>query len=439
MSPQPADGLSPEQELTCLRPLARQFPTLDSALAEVARLSAEHTLPKGTIHIISDIHGDDTKLRHVINNASGQLRPLLEQMFAKRLSPEELQELIALVFYPRETLERVRPTLKDASDEQRYCRRFLRHLFEIVRKLAPRRSRKRALTVLPQDFGELLQEMLQESAVERGQEYYDELIDALVRNGRALHLMHLTVRVVRNLAIDELIIGGDCWDRGPRGDRVVEYISRQPNVAFIWGNHDTAWLGACLGQEACIAHVLRISLRYRRLSQLEEGYGINLQPLEYLARTVYKDDPAASFPLKGTGLREAEAMSRMQKAAAMMQVELEGQMIERNPQWGLGSRRLLHRIDAAAGTIEIDGIKRTLKDTRFPTLNPASPYELSAEERTCLARIKKSFYDSEKLWAHVRYLVSLGSMYLIRDDHLIFHGCAPVDDKGEFLPLEVDE
>src|SRR5262245_62417295 len=186
MSPQPADGLSPEQELTCLRPLARQFPTLDSALAEVARLSAERTLPKGTIHIISDIHGDDTKLRHVINNASGQLRPLLEQMFAKRLPPEELQELIALVFYPRESIERVRPTLKDFADEQRFCRRFLRHLFEIVRKLAPRRSRKWVLAVFPPEFGELLQEMLQENTGDRGREYCDELIDGRAGKGWAV-------------------------------------------------------------------------------------------------------------------------------------------------------------------------------------------------------------------------------------------------------------
>src|SRR5215510_7338898 len=121
MTAQAPDRLSPEQELTFLRPLARQFPTLDAALAEIARLSAERTLPKGTIHVISDVHGDDTKLRHVINNASGQLRPLVEQLFAGRLSAAELQELLALVFYPRETLERVRPTLADAAAERAFC------------------------------------------------------------------------------------------------------------------------------------------------------------------------------------------------------------------------------------------------------------------------------------------------------------------------------
>jgi hypothetical protein len=71
-----------------------------------------------------------------------------------------------------------------------------------------------------------------------------------------------------------------------------------------------AWLGACLGQEACIAHVLRISTRYRRLAQLEEGYGVNLQPLESLVRAVYKDDPASCFPLKNSGLREKETVAR---------------------------------------------------------------------------------------------------------------------------------
>src|SRR5262249_5436077 len=99
---------------------------------------------------------------------------------------------------------------------------------------------------------------------------------------------------------------------------------------------------------------------------------------------------------------------------------------------------LLHRIDRAAGTVEIDGVKRTLKDTHFPTLDPARPYELSAEERACMDRTRRSFYDSEKLWEHIKYLVGCGSMDLCRDDHLIFHGCVPVSDKGEFLPLEVD-
>jgi fructose-1,6-bisphosphatase-3 len=93
--------------LTLLEALAKQFPNIDSALAEIARLSAVLTLPKGTVHIISDIHGEDKKLRHVINNASGTLRPLVERLFQHRLAPDEFQDFLTLVFYPAEVTQQL--------------------------------------------------------------------------------------------------------------------------------------------------------------------------------------------------------------------------------------------------------------------------------------------------------------------------------------------
>ncbi len=439
---QPIDDVRPcgdaQDELAALRPLARQFPNVDFALAEIARLSAELTLPKGTIHVISDVHGDDVKLRHVINNSSGTLRPLVESMFRDRLSPNEIRRFLTLIFYPRETLDSLEATFADPAARRAFCQQTLEHLFEMVRTLARRYSFQRANRVFPAEYRELLQEVLYDPSSYRGREPMDAIIDSLFKQGRAPRLIRLTVRVVRDLAIEELIIGGDLWDRGPRGDRVAEYLRRQPNVSITWGNHDAAWLGACLGQEALIAHVLRISCRYRRLSQLEEGYGVIMEPLEHLVRKVYADDPAECYQPKGTGLRETIMMARMQKAAAIMQFKLEGQTIARNPQWQLDHRRLLHQIDRDARTIAIDGQPRPLRDTRFPTIDPANPYELSPDERACIGRIKQSFLASQKLWEHSQYLVGLGSMYLVRDDHLIFHGCMPVDERGEFLSLEVD-
>ncbi len=424
------------QDFASLRPLSRQFPNTDAALAEIARLSAELKLPKGTVHVISDIHGEHAKLRHVINNASGTLRPLVERLFAGQLPPAELRQFLTLLFYPKELLERLDPELRDPVWKRTFSERVLRNLFELIRVLAGQSSLRRVLHVFPAEYRELFQELL----YERGDShpYSEAILAALVRQERILELIRLTVRVVRNLAIDELIIAGDFWDRGPRGDRVLDYVQHQPNVTITWGNHDAAWLGACLGHEALIAHVLRISCRYRRLSQLEEGYGITLQPLEHLVRAVYADDPATCYIPKGSGLREAVQMARMQKAAAVMQFKLEGQTIERNPEFDLDHRRLLHRIDRLAGTIEIDGRARPLRDTHFPTIDPADPYELSAEERACMERTRQSFLGSQKLWQHMRFLVGRGSMYLCRDRHLIFHGCIAVDDRGEFLPLIVD-
>jgi fructose-1,6-bisphosphatase III len=171
--------------------------------------------------------------------------------------------------------------------------------------------------------------------------------------------------------------------------------------------------------------------------QLEEGYGIPIAPLDLLARTVYANDPAANFAVKGAGTRDALTMARMHKAAAVMQFKLEGQLIARHPEWELEHRRLLHRIDQAVGTVEVDGVIYPLKDASLPTMDPADPYALSNEETACLERLRASFLASEKLWKHVRWMTSCGRMHLVREGHLIFHGCVPVDEKGDYLPMMV--
>jgi fructose-1,6-bisphosphatase-3 len=428
----------PDSALAALRNLADRFPNIDSATAEIARLCAVLTLPKGTIHVISDIHGEDKKLRHVINNASGTLRPLLEKLFSHRMLPGQLREFITLIFYPAEVTANLENTLTDPKEVRSYAMRVLPYQLELVRVLQSRYSLKRASRSFPAEYGVLLTEMLNTTTTERTQEFFAAIVDELAVRGRVLHLIHLISRLVRNLAVSELIIGGDCWDRGPRGDRVVDYLRRQPNVSFIWGNHDAEWLGACLGNDALLCSVLRVSLRYRRIAQIDEGYSIPTTPLEYLANTIYKDDPAKHFYPKATGLRPMELVARMQKAAAIMQLKLEGQLIARNPHWNLDHRRLLHRIDYNAGTINVDGQTYALRDTLFPTIDPNNPYELSPEEKETIRRLRISFSASQKLYEHMEYLCSISAMHLVRDDHLIFHGCVPCDQNGEFLSFSID-
>src|SRR3712207_4478840 len=181
----------------------------------------------------------------------------------------------------------------------------------------------------------------------RGAGFVDLMIETLARHDRDFSAVRTASRFVRNLSVAEIVVAGDLGDRGPRIDRVIDYLLQQPNVSYTWGNHDVLWMGACLGQPALIATVLRVSLRYRRLSQLEEGYGVSMAALEKHARTVYADDPAERFRTRGTGLRDDLLMARMQKAAAVMQFKLEGQLIRRHPEWQLEHRNLLHRIDPA--------------------------------------------------------------------------------------------
>jgi fructose-1,6-bisphosphatase-3 len=437
-SPKAFQMMLPDHDLTLLRSFAKTFPTIDAATAEIARVSAVLTLPKGTIHVISDIHGEDKKLRHVINNASGTLRPLIEKVFAGRMTSQQLQDFITLIFYPAEVVERLERNLGTSDAITAYCIQTIPQQIELVRILATKYSLKRATSVFPAEYRELLIELLNQPTTDRGPTFLQAIVNQLVQHGRALHLVHLIGRVIRNLAIYELIIGGDCWDRGPRGDRVMDYLRQQPSVSFIWGNHDAAWLGAALGHPALICTVLRISLRYRRIGQVDEGYSIPLTPLEHLANTAYADDPAEFFYPKATGSRPMVLVARMQKAIAIMQFKLEGQMIAQHPEWGLDHRRLLHHIDYAAGTIVVDGQTYPLRDKRFPTIDPADPYRLTEAEELCLKGLRHSFVSSQKLWNHMQYLVGNGSMYLQRDRHLIFHGCVPCDSAGNFLSMPID-
>jgi fructose-1,6-bisphosphatase-3 len=434
MSASPA-SFSPS-ELAVLRVLSRRFGDASAATAEIARLTAELTLPKGSIHVLSDVHGEDVKLRHIINNASGTLRPLVDRVFSER-SKSDREELLSLLFYPAETLDRRLPGL-DPEARRGLVLRALNDLLTVVRTLARRTSIQRVEAVFPPGYSEILHEMLHESFSDRGTAYVAAIVDPLLHQGEEADFIRMVVRVVRNLAVSELIVAGDCVDRGPRGDRVIEYLRHQPKVSITWGNHDVAWLGAALGHEALIAHVLRISTRYRRLSQLEEGYGVTMQPVERLVRTAYAEDPAEFFLPKGAGLRETIVMARMQKAVAVMQYKLEGQMIARHPEWDLDHRRLLRTVDLEKGTVVVDGRTYPLRDRHLPTVDRANPEALSEDEQQCLDRMRASFLASPLLWEHARFLVARGSTFVQRDDHLIFHGCVPVDESGAFLPLAID-
>ena len=426
-----------DRTLVYLRALGAQYPNTDAALAAIASLRAALTLPKGTIHVVSDVHGEYKKLIHVINNASGSLRPLVEQTFGKRLTAGEKLDLLNMIYYPREMYPILAERLPDAATRRAFLHRQTRLELELLRRISRPYSLERIERVFPADYRTLLRELFLGAYLERSDEYLDGMLDEFVDHGQELTFLRVLARSIRNLLFAELIVAGDFGDRGPRMDKVIEYVMRQPNVSVVWGNHDASWMGACLGQEACIANVLRMSLRYQRLFQLEMGYGIPMAALEKLVRTVYHDDPAERFPCHGRGIRDPLTMSRMQKAMAIIQFKLESQTIARNPDFGLEHRRLLEQVNAEHGTIKLDGVVYPLADWSFPTVDWDAPSQLSPQEEECMAQLKLSFLQSPALWEQMRYLERQGAMHLVRDYNLIFHGCVPVDEAGGFLPMRV--
>ncbi|MDX2130654.1 MAG: fructose-bisphosphatase class III [Planctomycetota bacterium] len=417
-----------------LRSLAARFPTAESAICEIAALRAKLTLPMGVVHVISDVHGEDAKLRHVINNASGALRGLVEQVVGDRLSAREKQRFLAVLYYPRESINAFSREIVASGERLEWVQRTLTLQFEIVRVLRTTYRRDRFEALIPRTYRELFMEL--GNALRPA--YIGEMIRGLAAHDRDWGAVRAAARLIRNLSIDELLVIGDLGDRGPRMDRVCDTLMRQPSVSLLWGNHDMLWVGAHLGHEPCMLTMLRFSARYRQAAQLEEGYGILTTPLERLVREVYADDPAEHFKPKGVGLRDERTVARMQKALAIMQFKSEGRMIERHPEWELDHRRLLHRIDLRAGTVTIGGVTHPLLDTRLPTIDPANPYAYSPEEQACVDRLRDSFTRSMRLREHMEWLVRHGGMWTRRDDVLMFHACVPVDGQGVPLSMRVD-
>ena len=429
-------------EIPWLEALARRFPNREAALAEMAHLEAVLTLPKGTVHVVSDVHGEYKKLSHVIRNASGSLRVLIDKLFAD-LDDDERSLVLRTVYYCEATWSHLGLDGKSEAERHAFFFTMLARLLTIARTLATTWSDRAVDRVLPPAYRLLFRELFALSAGTRPDDdgrYLRALVEPFLSRGMAKDLLRLTSRVARNLSVYELIVAGDLGDRGPRLDKVIDVLSKQPRLAIAWGNHDVSWMGACLGQPALIATAVRISLRYGRTQQLEEGYGITLEPLETLARHVYGDDPGhktwrGKVSVAG---RDDDVIARMQKAIAILQWKLEGQTIARNPDFAMQERRLLRQLDLRDKTITVDGHRWPLTDAFLPTIDVDDPERLTADEERCIDALQASFLASPVLWRQMQLVRKRGAMILRRDTALIFHGCVPVNDDGSYQEVVVD-
>ncbi len=240
--------------------------------------------------------------------------------------------------------------------------------------------------------------------------------------------------------IDHLHIVGDIFDRGPGPHIILDTLCQYHSVDVQWGNHDIVWMGAASGHLACIANVIRMAARYGNLDTLEEGYGINLIPLATFALDVYKDTDCEAFAIKYNTDYDTKDLSldmKMHKAIAVLQFKLEGQLIMRRPEFDMQDRLLLEHIDYENKALVLDGVSYALKDVDFPTINRERPYELTAEEEQVMERLRQAFVKCEKLQKHVRFLFSEGGLYKVYNSNLLYHGCVPMDEEGNFNKVNV--
>lgn len=420
--------------------LSQSFPTIAAASTEIINLEAILNLPKGTEHFLADIHGESEAFQHILKNASGNIKRKVNDLFGNSIRETEIKEMCSLIYYPEQKLELIKASEQDIVD---WYHITIHQLVKVCRDVSSKYTRSKVRKSLPADFAYIIEELLHERIDDMNKTaYVNVIVDTIISTGRADDFIVALARVIQRLAIDQLHILGDIYDRGPGAHIIMDEMMKYHSWDIQWGNHDILWMGACAGNDACICNVLRLSLRYANLATLEDGYGINLVPLATFAMETYKNDDCLEFMpklLKDNDMDQKNRylIAQMHKAISVIQFKKEAEIFKRRKEWQMEDRCLLEHIDYQKGTCRIQGKEYDMRSCHFPTIDPANPNKLTEEEETLMCKLHHSFAVSEKLHKHIRALLSHGCMYAIYNSNLLYHASIPLNDDGSLKEVEL--
>ena len=406
-------------QLKYLELLSEKFPTTQAAFTEIINLEAILNLPKGTEHFVSDVHGEYEAFEHILNNCSGVIRERVEEVFNLELTAGEQADLCTLVYYPVEKLRRLRE--EGAATGEWYAITLMR-LVRLARRLSGSYTRSKVRKAMPVAYAYIIDELLHISPDEREARlaYHQRIIETIIDTGSADDFICSLAALIKRLAVDHMHLVGDIFDRGPHADKICDRLMGYHSIDVEWGNHDIVWMGAASGSAACLAAVIRNNIHYESLSILESAYGVSLRELALFSEAIYTQD---------------DGMTPMEKAISVILFKLEGQVIMRHPNWHMEDRLLLGHVDASRGVLELNGTTYEMRTRDFPTLDPAHPYELSADEKRVMDGLMDAVRSSDKLRAHIGFLYDHGSAYLVRNGNAIFHACVPMNEDGTFCAV----
>ena len=428
-------------DLKYLNRLAKEYPNIMAASAEIINLKAILALPKGTEYFLSDLHGEHEAFIHMLKSASGTIKAKIDEHYGSVLSEKDRDDLAALIYNAEAEIARRKKTEQNFDD---WCATAIYRLITICKSVSTKYTRSRVRNRLPKYMDYSMEELLHADDDANRANYYTQIINSVVECGVAEQYIIQLTEAISRLAVDKLHIIGDIFDRGSHPDEILDYLMDYHDVDFQWGNHDIVWMGAATGNWACITNLLRMNISYNNFDMLEVGYGINLRPLATFAEKVYGDDPCEYFKPHILDKNkydpvDEELAAKMHKAIAICQFKVEGQRIMAHPEYKLEKRLLLDKMDLEAGTVEVEGTVWPLRDTNFPTLDPADPYKLSPEEEEMLNSLEASFLNSEKLQRHIKFLFTHGALYTKVNGNLLYHGCIPMTEDGEFEWVELND
>lgn len=421
--------------------LSQTFGTISAASSEIINLEAILNLPKGTEHFVADLHGEDEAFRHILKNASGNIKRKVREIYGNDMRDSDIAQLCSLIYYPEQKLELIRAEESDLDD---FYNITLHRLVKVLQSVSSKYTRSKVRKALPKEYAYIIEELLHETpSGESKQMYYNRIVETIISTGQADDFIIAICNVIQRLSIDRLHILGDIYDRGQGAHIIMDTLADYKGFDIQWGNHDALWMGAAAGNDCCIANVLRIALRYGNMDTLEEGYGINLVPLATFAMETYADDPCEVFQPKlepgsaSDNERSRSLLAKMHKAISIIQFKLEGAMIDKHPEWKMGKRKLLGNISADNKEVEIESKSYPMRDTGLPTVDPADPFALTEDEKVLVGKLHRSFMISDKLRRHMTTMMNHGAIYNISNSNLMFHASVPLNADGSLKEIEI--
>ncbi len=429
------------ENIKFLELLRENFPDIPSATSEIVNLEAILNLPKGTEHFLSDIHGEHLAFLHLLKTGSGVIKTKIDDIFGNTLTKDDRRKIATLICYPEEKLA-YHKSLGEANFE--WYRVTIYRLVDICRVASSKYTRSKVRKALPPQFSYIIDELLHANGFDHNKDNYNEhIVSSIINSGSADEFITAISNLIGRLIIDHLHIIGDIFDRGPGADIILDHLLSYHKVDFQWGNHDLLWMGAAAGHGACIANVIANCLKYNNFDTLEDGYGINVRPLATFAMEQYRHDSCDVFMPKhiddvAINEKSERQTAKIHKAIAVILFKLEGQIIKSHPEFNMDKRLMFDKIDYDNGTITLDGITYTMKDSNFPTIDKDDPYQLTPAEQEVISKLSLSFTHSEKLAKHIKFLYKYGSMYLVCNGNLLFHGCIPMEEDGSFSSLNLE-
>lgn len=380
---------------------------------EIIKLEAIVSLPKGTEHFMSDLHGEYPAFKHLINNCSGVIREKISLCFPN-LDKTKQDFLATLIYYPEEKLALIK------DKDYKWYFNILIYLVKLTSLISSKYSRGYVKNVIKEEYCYVIDELLhtKDNSETNIKEYFSTIIKAIIKtNSQDDYIIELS-RLIKRLAVSRLHIAGDIFDRGNKPDHIIELLKQHHSLDIEWGNHDILWFGAYSGNPLMVLYVIYNTVKYDNISVLENAYGISLHKLLNYAKLLYGNENNVISPLIKTTL--------------ILLTKLEGNLVKNYPNYFPLDRLVLNNIDFNDFTYQYNGEKYPLKDKTIKGLDYNDPYMISNIELDIIESLVLNFKSSPRLKEHLKFMLDKGSTYLIYNDNLIYHGCIPLDEDGQF-------